>query len=129
MIYLTILNTVFILYIFFKQSKYFFKAEKKSSRIGTLLGFRLSLWKRHNKHSSSQMKTLIHIPIRNGVNTEMKEDAVRLISESEQNKRYSLRAIFSWCKSWDEVRTFQKYYTVVDSKFVHDLVREFVPKN
>ena len=59
----------------------------------------------------------------------MQEEAQRMIAKySQQEKLQSLSAKFSWLKTWDEVKEFQKYYTCVDQKIVENLVDKFVPK-
>ena len=130
MIYLTILNTLAIVYLITaKKSKYYFIFKKETTTYrNTLLGFRLSLWKKTSEYSSSS-KHSIYLKIRDTKKTEMQEEAQRMIAQySQQNKLQSLSAKFSWLKTWDEVKEFQKYYTCVDQKIVENLVAKFVPK-
>ena len=130
MIYLTILNTLAIAYLIaLKKSKYYlqFKIETTDYN-NTLLGYRLSLWEKTSEYSSSS-KHSIYLKIRDRKKTEMEEDARSMMAKfSQQNKLQSLTAKFSWLKTWDEVREFQKYYTCVDQKIVENLVAKFVPK-
>lgn len=130
MLYLTILNTLAIVYLIAtKKSKYYltFKKETTTYR-NTLLGFRLSLWKKTSEYSSSS-KHSIYLKIRDTKKIEMQEEAQRMIAKySQQEKLQSLSAKFSWLKTWDEVKEFQKYYTCVDQKIVENLVDKFVPK-
>lgn len=129
MIYLTILNTLAIVYLIAsKKSKYYLEFKKETTYENTLLGFRLSLWQKVGEYSSNY-KHSIYIKIRDRKKTQMEEKARRMIATySQQNKLQSLTATFSWLKTWDEVKEFQKYYTCVDQKIVEKLVSEFVPK-
>jgi len=128
MIYLTILNTLAIVYLI-AFSKYYLRFEAETTYYNnTLLGYRLSLWKKANEHSAN-LKHFIYLKIRNKKATEMQEESQRMIANySQQNKLQSLTAMFSWLKTWEEVREFQKYYTCVDNKIVENLVSNFVPK-
>lgn len=130
MIYLTILNTLVIVYLIIpKKSKYYLEFKKETTTWEkTLLGYRLRLCEITSEYSSSS-KHSIYLKIRDRKKTEMEEDARRMIAKySEQNKLQSLTAKFSWLKTWDEVKEFQKYYTCVDQKLVEKLVANFVPK-
>jgi hypothetical protein len=130
MIYLTILNTLAIVYLIAsKKSKYYIRFRKETTTYeNILLGFRLSLWEKTSENSASSKKS-IYFKIRDRKKTEMQEDARRMIAKySQQNKLQSLSAKFSWLKTWDEVKEFQKYYTCVDQKIVENLVANFVPK-
>jgi hypothetical protein len=130
MIYLTILNTLAIVYLITaKKSKYYFRFKIETTDYNnTLLGYRLSLWEKTSEHSASS-KHSIYLKVRNKKRTEMQEDAQRMIAKySQQNKLQSLSAKFSWLKTWDEVKEFQKYYTCVDQNIVDNLVAKFVPK-
>lgn len=130
MIYLTIFNTLAIIYLFTaKKLKYYLTFKKEvTTWEKTLLGFRLSLWKKADEYSASCKKS-IYLKIRDAKKIEMQEEARRMIAKySQQHKLQSLSAIFSWLKTWDEVKEFQKYYTCVDQKIVENLVAKFVPK-
>lgn len=130
MIYLTILNTLAIVYLIIqKKSKYYLKFEKEMTFFDkTIVGYRLSLWKRINENSSSY-KYALYFPIRNRKKTETQEEVRRMISTySQQNKLQSLAAKFSWLKTWNEVRQFEKDYSVVNEEIVSNLVSKFVPK-
>jgi hypothetical protein len=129
MIYLTILNTLAIIYLITaKKSKYYLRFKKETTTYeNTLLGFRLSLWQKVDEYSASYKKS-IYFKIRDRKKTEMQEEARRMIAQySQQKKLQSLSAKFSWLKTWDEVKEFQKYYTCVDQKIVENLVSKFVP--
>jgi len=124
MIYLTILNTLLITYIFLDKSKYYFRWHNKRSSGGKYLGFSFSLWRRSTKHSSSLYKTIFKLNIRDYKHVEMQEDAERLKSD-KVNQSYSLRAIFSWYKTQEEVDQFKKYYSEVNPELVNQLVDSF----
>ena len=81
-----------------------------------------------SEFSASGVYTLV-IPIKNKKKVEKEEEINRMIATySQQNKLQTLSAKFSWLKTWDEVRQFEKDYTVVDRKIVANLVTNFVPK-
>jgi len=131
MVILTILNTLAIAYLIIsKKSKYYLRFKREDTSFNhTLLGYRLSLWKKLSEYSAGSNFS-VYFKIRNRKKTEMKEDAQRMIKlYSQQNKLQSLTAKFSWLKTWDEVREFQKYYTCVDQRIVENLVAGFIPKN
>lgn len=129
MIYLTILNTLAIVYLIVaNKSKYYLSFKKETTTYNnTLLGYRLSLWEKVSSCSASSRYS-IYIKIRNKYITEAREDACRMISKySQQQKVQSLSAKFSWLRTWNEVREFKKYYTCVDQNIVENLVAKFVP--
>jgi hypothetical protein len=130
MITLTILNTLAILYLIVsKKTKLYFEFRKEITSFDeTLVGYRLVLSKRLSDYSSSSVYQF-YLPIKDKRKTEMTEEANRMIAKySQQNKLQSLTAKFSWLKTWDEVKEFQKYYTVVDRRIVENLVSNFLPK-
>lgn len=116
---LTILNTIAILIIFFKLKVIKISIRRDETFWNkTLMGY--DVW---------IQKVYFRIPIRNKHKTELKEEVSRLIAnESTQSKLQTLSAKFSWLKTWDEVRRFEKDYSVVDRKIVERLVANFVPK-
>lgn len=129
-ILLTILNTLAIVYLITaKKSKYYLTFQKETTAYkNTLLGFRLSLWKKTSEYSASSNYS-IYLKIRDKKKTEMKEDVDCMIANySQQNKLQSLTAKFSWLTTWDEVKEFEKYYTCVDPTIVENLVAKFEPK-
>jgi len=125
MIYLTILNTALIAYIYLLRSDYFFRLENNRSNKGTYIGTSFSLWTGDRKTSSGLYKMLINIRFRNYKKITLQEDADRLMRQSEHNKRYSLNAIFSWYKTQEEVDLFNKYYRKVNPELVDELVSKF----
>jgi hypothetical protein len=130
MIILTIINSIAILYLILtKNSKLYItisKDETFSNR--TLVGYRITLWKWINESSASGIYS-IYIPVKNKKKVELKEDIERLLNKKNPNVKYTLNAIFSWLKTWEEVKQFQKDYSVVDKVLVDKLVAGFKPKN
>lgn len=119
MILLTILNTIAILVIFFKL-KIITVTIRKDETFWNKILIGYDVW---------IQKVYFRIPIRNKRKTELAEEVNRMIAlDSQQNKRQTLSAKFSWLKTWDEVRQFEKDYSVVDRKIVERLVTNFVPK-
>ena len=129
MIYLTILNTIAIVYLFFKKSMFYINCRKEVTFIkNTVVGYNITLWKKTSEFSATGVYTL-RIPIKNKKKVEMEEEIDRMISAySHQGKLQTLSARFSWLKTWEEVRQFEKDYSVVDRKIVENLVANFTPK-
>ena len=130
MIILTILNTLAIVYLLLtKQARLSISVRREETTWDkTLLGYRITLWKKVNEYSSRGIYS-IYIPRRNKRKTELEEEVNRMISKySHQAKLQSLSAMFSWLKTWEEVRQFEKDYSVVDRKIVENLVANFKPK-
>ena len=119
MILLTILNTVAIFVIFFKLEIIKVTIRRDETFwYKTLMGY--DVW---------VQKVYFRIPIRNKRKTKLAEEVHRMIAlDSQQDKLQRLSAKFSWLKTWDEVRQFEKDYSVVDRKIVKRLVANFVPK-
>jgi len=113
MIYLTIINTIAIIYILTHKQ---FSSHKSTSFGGTLVGYGFYY----------KGKRFLYIPIRNKRKTEVNEDVHRMINGSEQSKRQILFAKFSWLKTITEVEQFRKDYGVVDRKLVNSMVDEFI---
>lgn len=131
MIILTILNTLAIIYLLInKQARLSISFRREETTWEkTLLGYRITLWKKMNEYSSRGIYS-IYIPRRNKRKTELNEEVNRMISKySHQAKLQSLSAMFSWLKTWEEVRQFEKDYSVVDRKIVENLVANFKPKS
>ena len=119
MIFLTILNTIAILVIFFKLEIIKVTIRRDETFWNkTLMGY--GVW---------VQKVYFRIPIRNKIKTELSEEVQRMIAKYDnQMKLQTLSAKFSWLKTWEEVRQFEKDYSVVDRKIVERLVAGFVPK-
>ena len=119
MILLTILNTIAIIVIFFKLEIIKVTIRKDETFWNkTLMGY--DVW---------VQKIYFRIPIRNKRKTELSEEVNRMIAkESQQGKFQTLSAKFSWLRNWEQVRQFEKDYSVVDRKIVERLVAGFVPK-
>ena len=74
-------------------------------------------------------QTHLSISLRNKRKVELEEEVNRMISKySHQAKLQHLSATFSWLKTWEQVRQFEKDYSVVDRKIVENLVANFKPK-
>ena len=119
MLIITILNTLAILVIFFKLEIIKVTIRKDETFWNrTLMGYDVWILKFH-----------FRIPIRNKRKTELNEEVNRMIALfSHQDKVQALGAIFSWLKTWEQVRQFEKDYTVVDREIVQRLVDNFVPE-
>ena len=130
MIYLTILNTIAIAYLFYKKGKFYIDWRKDTTFIkNTVVAYHITLWKKTSEFSASGVYTLV-IPIKNKKKVEKEEEINRMIATySQQNKLQTLSAKFYWLKTWEEVRQFEKYYSVVDRKIVERLVAGFVSKH
>jgi hypothetical protein len=121
---LTIINTVaIIILITQKKSNWRITIEKqKTIFVNTLLGYRVVLW------HGFMGRGIFYLPIRNQRKTELKEEIERIKNESKQNRQYTLRAKFSWLKTLEQVKRFQKDYSILDKDLVDALVSEFIPK-
>ena len=101
-----------------------FRKEKSFSN-STLLGYEVMLWRKNSDYSSSGSR-LIYIKIRDKKKVETQEEVLRMIGKySDQQKIQTLSAKFSWLKTIEEVKQFEKDYSVVDRKLVADLVSGF----
>lgn len=126
---LTIINTIAILYLLYKKSRYYVEINKKQSSYNkTFLGYHIALRERLSRYSSIGVFT-IRIMFKNTKKVELKEEIDRMMQQSDQNKLQKLTAMFSWLKTWEEVWQFEKDYGVVDRKIVEKLVANFTPKN
>ncbi len=126
-IILTAINTLCIIYLILsKNSKITIEFRKeKSFSNRTLLGYEVMLWRKNSDYSSSGSR-LIYIKIRDKKKVETQEEVLRMIGKySDQQKRQTLSAKFSWLKTIEEVKQFEKDYSVVDRKLVADLVSGF----
>ncbi len=125
---LTIINTIAICYLFYKQSNLFYFEVKKETTFHkkTFLGYRVILWKRISTHSSSGIFAFF-IPVKNKRKTILSEEVEDL--KTSINKRYTLHAIFSWLKTIEQVNQFQKDYSEVDKNIVDNLVFDFKLKH
>jgi hypothetical protein len=126
MIYLTILNTLVIFYLLLvRNNKYYFELRKDTTfSVNTLVGYQITLWKKKSFGANGVWG--FYIPIRNKKKVELKEEVDKLINKySKQNQQQSLNAIFSWLKTWEEVKQFKKDYYIVNPKLVDDLVTDY----
>ena len=116
MILLTIINSLAILWVLFHEDFAVRKDETFWSK--KLLGF----WF-YYKH-----KGFLYIPFRNKRKIEVKEEIESMVKGSQQSRRQTLNAKFSWLKTIEEVNQFSKEYRKVDREFVDKLVNEFYVK-
>ena len=124
---IVVINTLCIIYLIIsKHSKLYFQFRKETSFIeNTLLGYSLILWKKLSEHSA-ESKFSFYLKIRDKNKVETREEVCRMIAKySPQQKRQVLSAKFSWLKTINEVKQFEKDYSVVDSKLVSELVSGF----
>lgn len=126
LLYLTILNTLGIIYILIiKKSKYYLTFRKESVE-KILVGFRLRIWKRVDENSANS-NVSFYLKIRNRNKIEKIESARRINNYTKQGKLQALSAIFSWLKTYEEVEEFKNYYRYVEPKLVDSLVSNFTP--
>lgn len=124
---ITAINTLCVIYLILsKNSKLYFELRKEESFLeNTLLGYRLTLYKKLSEYSASGIYS-IYFKIRDKNKVETREEVLRMIAKySDQQKRQTLSAKFSWLKTNEEVKQFEKDYSVVDRKLVADLVSGF----
>lgn len=127
--FLIISNSLINIYLLVKQLGLFLTFEKETTLYKTfVISYKIYLWKRINEYSS---KCVLHlkIPIKNGKKAKLEEEILNMITQSEQSKRQKLGAMFSWLKTIEEVKDFERNYSVVDEKFVKRLVDDFKAKN
>lgn len=126
MIVLTILNTIAIFCLFFKRGEYYINIRKNTTFIkDTVVSYSITLWKKENEFCASGVYTL-EIPIKNRKKVEREEEIERMMSYDDTGKFRSLSSKFSWLKTWDQVKEFEKHYSVVDRKIVENLVSGFL---
>lgn len=124
---ITAINTLCVVYLILsKNSKLYFELRKEESFLeNTLLGYRLTLYKKLSEYSASGIYS-IYFKIRDKKKVETHEEVLRMIAKySDQQKRQTLTAKFSWLKTIEEVKQFEKDYSAVDRKLVADLVSGF----
>lgn len=126
---ITILNTLAILYIIFRSYVSVYVDLRKDTTFSnnTLVGYRLTLWKKTNYGSTGIYS--LYIPIKNKRKVELSEEIERLLKPNNPNRRYTLGATFSWLKTIEQVLQFQKDYSVVDEAYVNELVDKFKLKH
>lgn len=126
---LTILNSIAILYLILStKSKYYIEFGKKTTAfVNTLLEYSIIVYKKTDFGGANSVFS-IYIPVRNRRKVELKESIERLLKENPTNRNYSLRAMFSWLKTLEEVKQFEKNYSIVDKELVAKLVSGFIEK-
>lgn len=116
---LTIINTLLIIFILVKikiididirRDETFWK--------DTLIGY--DIWVN---------RFYIRIPIRNKRKVELKEEIEKLMEGDSYTKTQTLYAKFSWLKTEEEVKQFEKDYNIVDPEMVSKLVETFYAEN
>ena len=76
MIYLTILNTIAIAYLFYKKGKFYIDWRKDTTFINnTVVAYHITLWKKTSEFSASRVYTLV-IPIKNKKKVEKEEEII-----------------------------------------------------
>ena len=108
--FLTIINTCILIYILTR--KHFRLYRWTSAHKGVLIGFSIQF----------KGKRVIYIPIRNERKTNLKENINRMIADSEQSRKQTLNAFFSWITTIEDAEQFKKDYSIVDRAFVQELV-------
>lgn len=126
---LTILNSLVLIVILWKQNLYSVSfTAYRTTRKDTLLGWELTVWKMFRNGTWASGSIILRIPIRNRKKTELREEVERMKKYSAQNKLQNLTAMFSWLKTWKDVKEFEKNYSVVDPEIVSSLVKNFKEK-
>lgn len=123
---ITLILLVIVLYkenrlsVHFSKNRYFNKIE----------GVQFMWSSRPLIYGYSSSKRVLYIPIRDHRKLEFKEDVEKLMKlDSKEDSRRDLRATFSWLKTIKDVEEFEKYYSVVDSVYVKELVDRFNENN
>lgn len=117
--YLIILNSLAIALMIYKLKPIKFSIRRDTTSYnGTLIGYDVSI-----------EQLYFRIPIRNQQKTELKEEISRMMSPNgQQGNLQQLTAKFSWLRTWEEVRQFERDYSVVNKEIVDRLVSNFTPK-
>lgn len=125
-IILTIFNTLCILYFIANHycRLYVTIERQKTQYKSTLLAYQIILWKRL-RYSSSGIFT-INIPRVFNAKKIILEEEIEHLMNDKHNKNHTLRAKFSWLKTWKDVCEFKRKYYVVDNELVDQLVLEFI---
>ncbi len=120
MLIISIINSIAIVFLFYKLEIIKITVYREETFWNkTLMCYNIYI---HGHH--------FRIPVRNKYKTELNEEINRMISlYDHQGKLQRLTAIFSWLKTLDEVKKFEKEYSVVDRKIVEKLVLNFNIKN
>jgi len=115
-IILTVLNSIVILYMLWLH--------RLSIRSETIYGspktVGIGFWLRSRKNSGRTR--IFYIPIRNAKKLELRLEIKRLKSIDSQQMRQTLRAKFSWIKTSEDAKVFQKEYGCLDAEYVQGLV-------
>lgn len=126
---LTVFNTiVLVLILITKKGNLSIAVDKVTTfSNNTLVGYRIMLWRRTSEYSSEGVFG-IYIPIKNKRKTELSEEITRMKSYTSSSRARTLRAKFSWLKTLDEVKKFERDYKFADEEVVMNLVNDFINK-
>jgi len=122
----TVINVLLVGWWLYRNNRLYISASR-TSKGKTFTGIEVWLRDSPERHTCGSIR-ILYIPIRNYEKIETREDVMRLINSSHQNRTQVLNTIFSWLKTDGEVLKFRKDYSVVDERLVINLVREFNPK-
>jgi len=107
-----------ILQLYYYVGQYYFLNVHRDHNTNKITHF--SFMKRLSEHSS---KGVFTISIRNSDKIELKREILRLKND-KINQQYSLRAMLSWCKTFDKVLEFEKKYKEINPEYVDYIVQE-----
>ena len=125
---LTIINTLAIIYLFTRDDRFEFKIEKTRTWYKkTLVAYIFRIYKESKGGCYTRCVFSFKIPVKNQKKTELKEEIEHMIKNPKGNLQ-KLSAMFSWLKTWEEVKQFEKDYKVVNEKIVQNLVDNFKSK-
>lgn len=113
-IYLTILNTIAIIYLFGFHKKFSYHLDR-TFHMKTMVG----IYFYHNG------KSFWYLALKNKKKVEVQEETLALIACGPGVRYQKLCAMFSWMKTDEQVRQFEKDYEKVDRKVVADLVSQY----
>jgi len=115
---LIILNTIGIIFIFFKLGIIKVTIRKDVTFWGKILmGY--DIWIN---------KFYFRIPIRNKQKCKLKDEINKMMRYPYQQQQQQLTAMFSWIKTLKDAKQFEKDYSIVNKQIVSDLISNFVPK-
>lgn len=132
MIYLTIVNTVLLVYLLVKSfhgSYYISTTKYETFHLKILYGISFTLMRRTNYGANSINGFHFYIPLKNMHKSGVKDDLFDLMRSNNSNRDYTLRAKFSWLKTEKEVLQFKSDYSIVNPSLVNSLVDDFITRN
>jgi hypothetical protein len=119
----TVVSILLIIYVLHVNNRFYLKW-RRTTYNKKLLGVNI-MWKDTSSKTSWSAKGIFYIPLRFNQRLEIREEALRLIASSPQNKIQTLNAKFSWLKTPQEVEQFKKDFSIVDKGLVEQLEDEF----